>query len=138
MEDEHVATSRIPTNDSPVTRTADIVTYDVAMSLFGLYGVRDFVGPMGRIGLIGADGPASIQGLKRYTVEQGIQGLQGYTGDVGEQGLRGLKGDTGDQGIQGPPGSDVNVPLWVNATQSNVHLIAFGGTLAASRVTNID
>ena len=42
-------------------------------------------------------------------------------------------------GPQGSPGLDANVPLWVNATaQSNVQLGAFGGTLAASRVTNID
>ena len=34
MEDGQVATSHIPANGSSVTRAADIVTYDVAMSLF--------------------------------------------------------------------------------------------------------
>jgi hypothetical protein len=33
---------------------------------------------------------------------------------------------------------EIDKMLYVNATQSNVQLSAFGGTLAASRVTNID
>jgi hypothetical protein len=89
MEAGQVATSYIPTG----TRAVDIITNDVAMPLFRLYGVRDFVGPMGRRGLLGADDP---------------------------------------------PGSDANVPEWVTATQVDVQLNDFGGTLAASRVTNID
>ena len=66
--------------------------------------MRDFVGPIGRRGLFGADGPPG----------QSIVGPQG------------------------PPGSDANVPEWVTTTQLDVQLIAFGGTLAASRITNID
>jgi len=132
MEDGHVTTNYISTSGCLVTRAADIVLYEVAMSLFRVYGVRDLVGPMGRRGLLGVDGPV---GLKGDTGEQGIQGLKG---DTGEQGIQGLKGDTGDTGPQGLPGSDATVPLWVNATQTNVQLSAFGGTLAASRLTNID
>ena len=65
--------------------------------------------------------------------------MKGDTGPPGaDSTVIGPKGDTGEQGIQGPPGSDANVPSWANATQSNVQLSAFGGTLAASRVTNID
>ena len=41
-------------------------------------------------------------------------------------------------GPQGPPSSDANVPLWVNATQLDVHLSALGVSLSASRVTNVD
>jgi hypothetical protein len=48
-----VATSYIPTNGTTVTRAAYFVLYDVAMSLFRLYGVRDFIGPVGRRGLLG-------------------------------------------------------------------------------------
>ncbi len=53
MEAGQVATSYIPTG----TRAADIITNDVAMSLFRSHGVREFVGPMGRRGLLGVDGP---------------------------------------------------------------------------------
>jgi hypothetical protein len=47
-------TSYIPTNGSPVTRTVDIAAYGVVMSMFKVYGgVHDYVGPMGRRGLLG-------------------------------------------------------------------------------------
>jgi len=65
MHDGQFATSYIPANGSPAIGAADIITYDVAMSLFRLYGIRNFVGPMGRRGLLGASGPPgeSIVGL---------------------------------------------------------------------------
>ena len=99
------------------------------MSLFKLYGVRDFVRPMDRRGLLGADGPPG----------ESIVDPQGERGPLGES-IVGPQGERCPQGesIVGPPGSDANVLLWVKATQSNVQLGAFGGTLAASRVTNID
>ncbi len=40
-----VATSYIPTNGTRVTRAADVILTDVSMSMFRLYGVRDFIGP---------------------------------------------------------------------------------------------
>jgi hypothetical protein len=113
------------------------------MSLFRLYGVRDFVGPMDRRGLLGADGPPgeSIVGPQeeRGPPGESIVGPQGERGPPGES-IVGPQGEHGSPGesIVGPPGSDANVPSWVNATQSNVQLSTFGGTLAASRVTNID
>jgi len=118
-----VVTSYIPTNGSSATRAADIITYDVAVSLFKLYGVRDFVGPMGRRGLLGDTGPPG----------ESIVGPQGPPGEscVGPQGPLGesIVGPQGPPGesIVGPPSSDANVHLWVNATQSNVQLSAFGG-----------
>jgi hypothetical protein len=78
MEAGQVATSYIPTG----TRAADIITIDVAMSLFRLYGERDFVGPMGRRGLIGADSPPgeSIIGPQEPHGES-IVGPQGPPGE---------------------------------------------------------
>jgi hypothetical protein len=111
-----VATSYIPTNGTRVTRAADMVQYDVFLSLFRLYGVRDFIGPTGRrrlLGETGQQGIQGIQGIKEDTGEQGIQGLKGDTEeqgiqaikrDTGEQGIQGIKGDTGQQGIQGRKG----------------------------------
>jgi len=55
-----VATSYIPTSGTSVTRTADVIIFDVSISMFRLYGVRDFVGPMGRRGFLGAAGPPGL------------------------------------------------------------------------------
>ena len=77
MELGQVATSYIPTNGTRVIRAADMVQNDVFLSLFKLYGVRDFIGPIGRRGLLGADGPPGLKGDKEDDGEQGIQGLKG-------------------------------------------------------------
>ena len=102
MVDGQVATSYIPTNNSPFARAADIVAYDVAMSLFGLYGVRDFVGPMGGRGFLGASG---LPG-------ESITGLQGERGPPGES-IGGPQAERGPPGksMVGPPGSYANVSL---------------------------
>jgi hypothetical protein len=98
-----VATSYIPTAGTTVTRAADVVLSDVAMSLFRLYGVRDFVGPMGRRGLLGVDGPAGEKG------DKGDKGDTGATGPVGPTGPPGaastVPGPAGAQGPTGPPGA---------------------------------
>ncbi len=41
-----VATNYIPTSGNRVTRTADAILSDVYMSMFKMFGVRDYVGPM--------------------------------------------------------------------------------------------
>ena len=45
-----------------VTRAADVILADLAMSMFRLYGVRDFLGPTGRRGLLGVEGPVGEKG----------------------------------------------------------------------------
>jgi hypothetical protein len=102
-----VATSYIPTNGTSVTRAADIILSDVSMSMFRLYGVRDFVGPMGRRGLLGADGPPGLKGDKGDPGDPGdpgAPGAKGDKGDHGDPGAPGAKGDKGDQDIQGEKG----------------------------------
>ncbi len=76
MELRQVATSYISTNGTRATWVADGILSDLSMSMFKLYGVRNFVGSVGRRGLLGADGPVSAKGDAR---DQGIQGLKGDT-----------------------------------------------------------
>ena len=47
-----------------LARASDAILTDVSMSMFRLYDVRDFLGPIGRRGLFGADGPAAAKGDK--------------------------------------------------------------------------
>ena len=54
--------------------------------MFRLYGVRDFIGPKEREGLLGETG------------QQVIQEIQGIKGDT-KLSIQGIKGDTGQQGI---------------------------------------
>jgi hypothetical protein len=84
MDLGQVATSYIPTSGTRVTKAADMVQNDVSLSLFKLYRVRDFIGPIGRRGLLGSDSPPSLKGDKCDDGEQGIQGLTGDKGDDGE------------------------------------------------------
>jgi hypothetical protein len=92
---------------------------------------------MGRRGLLGASCPPgeSIVGPQGPPGES----IVGPLGPPGES-IVGHQFPPGESivGPQGPPGLDANVPFWVNATQSNVQLTAFGDNLAASRATNID
>jgi hypothetical protein len=43
-----------------VIRAANIILYDVGVSLFRLYGVRNLIGPMGRRGLLGLPGESIV------------------------------------------------------------------------------
>jgi hypothetical protein len=139
MELGQVATSYIPANGTRVTRAADVILKDLSMSLFRLNGVRDFVGPTGRRGLMGETGPvgpsdgppgppgvdSTIQGPQSPPGES-IAGPQGPAGAdstvpgpqnppgesiVGPQGPPGADSTVpGPQGPQGPPGADSTVP----------------------------
>jgi hypothetical protein len=96
-----VATSYIPANGTRVTRAADVVISDVAMSLFRLYNVRDFVGPVGRRGLLGADGVPCEKGDTGATSPAGARGFTGSTGPAGAKGDTGTTGPTGAKGDTG-------------------------------------
>jgi hypothetical protein len=62
-----------------------------------------------------------------------LYGSRDFTGNRGERGERRSQGES----IVGPPGSNVNLPPWVSFQQYDVGLSNFGGTLAASRITDL-
>ncbi len=72
------------------------------MSLFRLYGVRDFVGSVGRRGLLGADG---VPGEKGDTGDPGPTRAKGDTGSTSPAGAKGDTGSTGPAGAKGDTGS---------------------------------
>jgi hypothetical protein len=85
MELGQVATSYIPINGTRVTRAVDNILTDVSMSMFRLYGAQDFVGPIGRRGLLGTDGPAGAKGDKGDPGEAGATGATDAKGDKGNK-----------------------------------------------------
>ncbi len=110
FELDQVATGYIPTNGTRVTRAADMVLCDVAMSLSRLVGVRDFDGPVVCRGLLGVDG---VPGEKGDTgdpgpasakTDTGDPGPAGAKGDTSDPGPAGAKGITGSPGVAGPKG----------------------------------
>ncbi len=96
MELGQVATSYIPTNGTRVTRDADVILDDLAMSTLRLYGVRDFPGPLGMRSLLGFDGPVGEKGDKGDPSDPGLPGAKG---DPGVTCAAGSKGDKGDPGV---------------------------------------
>ncbi len=94
-------TSYIPRANTVVTRAADVIRDNLNLSVFRLYGSRDFTGRKGdkgdkgdpdNAGATGATGPAGAKG------DKGDPGSAGATGATGPAGAKEDKGNPGAAG----------------------------------------
>lgn len=84
-----------------------VMSRDIDMNGFTIYGLPSVGGLQGPQGEQGEEGPTGLtgpMGPQGATGPQGAKGDTGATGPQGPQGERGLKGDKGDTGPQGVKG----------------------------------
>jgi hypothetical protein len=122
--------SYIPRGDTSVTRAADVVLDDLNLSLFRLYGSRDFTGPRGEsiVGppgelIIGPQGPpGSNLNLPPWgSSEQASISLSNFASSLNYSRL-----------VEIP--AQITIPSWVLPSQSNVALSNFSGNLSSGRI----
>jgi len=96
-------TIKIPRGVVSVTREADVIRDDFNLSVFQLYGSRDFTGSLGRDVVDGVDGAPGAPGKD---ILDGVDGATGALGRDGVDGVDGMDGAPGELGWDGGDGAD--------------------------------